>query len=394
MAGNSLHGMFMLPDVRSAPVSRIIGNLERQLAKDTDQPATLYYLGRLYAMSAVQIAELKVNKKDESPNLFLDDGIPDRVQEKRTSNRPDSDKQWIKSLSYFSRAVELLPRSTNRDDHWLILPANLGYGWALLQSGNTNRAKEQLRKTLKIAWAKEVGTKTHELVDSIRWSIQARERLGWQGKHLGPGNVFSDEVIGYLLPRLDPRRDADEIESLNHKKKKLASMGRVITPIVVPLASDLPLDHLVHPESAVSFDLDGSGFKRPWGWIDPKAAWLVWDPRDERHITSGLQLFGSVTWWIFWRDGYEALSVLDDNDDGVLDGPELDGLALWNDRNGNGISEPNEVTPARKAGLTAVRFHAQVHPSGIPFVPNGASFGTETRPTFDWISPSQGTPVR
>lgn len=301
--GLPLHATFSVPDVRSAPVSRIIDNLERQLAQDTKQPATLYYLGRLYTMSAFQVLELDVNRADESPYFFRDKGVPIRFRENRATNGLDTDKLWIKSLGYFRRAVEFLPRSTNRDDHWLILPANLGYGWDLLQSGDTNAAIKQFRSTLKIAWARDVGTKANELADTVSWSVAARRWLGWRSRSLRPEHIFSNEVIDYLLPLLDPRRDANEIESLNDKKKKLASMGRAITPIVVPLAFDLPLDQLVRTDTAVSFDLDGSGIKRPWRWIDSKAAWLVWDPRDERHITSGLQLFGSVTWWIFWRDG-------------------------------------------------------------------------------------------
>ena len=51
----------------------------------------------------------------------------------------------------------------------------------------------------------------------------------------------------------------------------------------------------------------------------------------------GLQLFGSVTWWLFWEDGYAPLAALDDNHDGRLEGAELKGIAIWFDRNGNGV---------------------------------------------------------
>jgi hypothetical protein len=49
-------------------------------------------------------------------------------------------------------------------------------------------------------------------------------------------------------------------------------------------------------------------------------------------IRDARQLFGSRTWWIFFRDGYEALSVLDDNRDGQLTGAEMEGIAVWVDR--------------------------------------------------------------
>ena len=40
-------------------------------------------------------------------------------------------------------------------------------------------------------------------------------------------------------------------------------------------------------------------------------------------ICSGLQMFGSYSFFLFWNNGYEALSALDDNQDGKLDGAEL-----------------------------------------------------------------------
>lgn len=66
-------------------------------------------------------------------------------------------------------------------------------------------------------------------------------------------------------------------------------------------------------------------------------------------------MFGSVTFWIFWRDGYEALRSLDDDQDGILSGAELRGMALWQDRNGNGVSdEQGEVRSVAEWGITAI----------------------------------------
>jgi hypothetical protein len=201
------------------------------------------------------------------------------------------------------------------------------------------------------------------------------------------GDVASEEIIGYLQPLLDPKRDAKEIAELKAKGVKLSEMPRAITPIVVPSRPGRQLEEVVDAGAAVRFDLDGSGLSRRWGWITGDGAWLVWDPHDRREIRSGLQLFGAVTFWVFWRDGYEALSALDDNGDGTLTGDELNGLALWHDRDGDGVSTRAEVTPVGPAGLTRLECTPQVHPSGIPFHPAGAGFGAETRPTFDWLAP-------
>jgi hypothetical protein len=103
----------------------------------------------------------------------------------------------------------------------------------------------------------------------------------------------------------------------------------MITPIVITLRDGLTALDMV---ARVVFDLDGTVPKR-WTWITPKAAWLVYDHFGTGRITSGLQLFGNVTFWAFWQNGYHALGALDDDGDGEVRGAEQRGLALWHDRN-------------------------------------------------------------
>ena len=120
------------------------------------------------------------------------------------------------------------------------------------------------------------------------------------------------------------------------------------------------------------------------------AAWLVFDPKETGKITSSIQMFGSRSFLLFCSDGYEALSLLDDDRDGSIVGAELTGLALWNDRNSNGISDPGEVKPVADHGISALSARAQKHSSGMPYAPEGVTFkdGT-TRPTYDLILTSK-----
>jgi hypothetical protein len=104
----------------------------------------------------------------------------------------------------------------------------------------------------------------------------------------------------------------------------------------------------------VKFDLDGTGRPQTYPWLRPDAAFLVWDPQHTGRITSGRQLFGNVTWWMFWNDGYQAMAALDDNHDGWLTGCELAGLALWFDVNQNGVSDPGEVIPIDKTDIEGI----------------------------------------
>jgi hypothetical protein len=298
------------------------------------------------------------------------------------------------AILLYERAILVLKRSTNLDEQrWLILPVQLGMAWCLDQAGRRDQAIRAYRVALKYSWKFEVtgDFKIEEWVKDVWNDVRAGKnplRPHNRG-YLGPGVCYSEEIIGYLLKLLDPAKDASEIADLKKAQQTLTSMGRAITPILIPLAGDSDLAELVDPKAGVRFDLDGSGLARRWGWITSKAAWLVWDPDGRGQVTSGLQLFGNVTFWVFWRNGYDALSALDDSGDGVLSGDELRGLALWNDRNGNGVSEPGEVLPLRAYGISSLTCQAQVHPTGIQWAPIGVTFTNGTsRPSYDWIVPS------
>lgn len=286
------------------------------------------------------------------------DGIPPR--RRRQYGKPseeEAQKHLAVAMEHYREALKL------NKNH---LPAQLGLGWCLDEAGDKTAAVESYRKALALAWKKE-GNKDYYPYDS-----------------------FVQETAHYLLPLLDPEKDAREIEKIKGYAEAMRKKSRAITPLVVPLEDDVELAELVDHDASVRFDLDGSGFQRPWGWITPKAAWLVWDPHGSGKVTSGLQMFGTVTFWIFWNNGYNALSALDDNGDGILSGHELEGLALWHDRNANGVSDPGEVQPVQSCGIESLSCHYRQHPTGIVFSPRGVVLrGGATRPTYDWIAPSR-----
>ncbi len=119
------------------------------------------------------------------------------------------------------------------------------------------------------------------------------------------------------------------------------------------------------------------------------AAWLVNDHRATGRITSGLQLFGNVTFWAFWQNGYHALRALDDDGDGEVRGRELRGLALWHDRNSNGLSDRGEVRTVTEWGIAALStayYFDETHPHEIPWSRTGVRFTDgSVRPSFDLV---------
>src|SRR5262249_37761368 len=187
-----------------------------------------------------------------------------------------------KGIGGYKEVVKLAPAN---------LPARLGYAWCLEQSGAREQAVKEYRQLIEDAWAKEKDLKTAP--------------LGWHS--------VTAEAAGYLTPLLDADKDKDEIATLQERTKKMKVVPRPITPVAVPLRDGLAARDLEDPAAAVAFDADGSGLKKKWTWITRDAGWLVYDPQGDGKVTSGLQLFGGVTFWCFWEDGYQALAALDDD---------------------------------------------------------------------------------
>jgi hypothetical protein len=162
-----------------------------------------------------------------------------------------------------------------------------------------------------------------------------------------------------------------------------------ITPIIFSLDRHAPLADLLAPEHVVQFDLDGDGHAEPRSWLAADTAILVWDPLRTGHITSGKQLFGSVTFHLYPGDGYTAMNLLDDDRDGELSGQELRGLAIWQDRNSNGVSDVGEVTPVERTTIVGLLVKPQVPDAARLHHPFGLRLDDGRRlPTYDWVAPA------
>jgi hypothetical protein len=142
---------------------------------------------------------------------------------------------------------------------------------------------------------------------------------------------------------------------------------------------------MINSQARVGFNLAGDGVEREWPWVRPGVSFLAWDPKGTGKITSGQQLFGNATFWMFFRDGYEALASLDDDRDGWLKGKELKGVVVWTDLDGDGDSDGGEVIAVEKVGVTAVRTSADASEGRTPLASNGIVFKDgRSVPTYDW----------
>jgi hypothetical protein len=212
----------------------------------------------------------------------------------------------------------------------------------------------------------------------------------------GPGadsliSLEAGEGITRILQRWYPPDDVSaEVREVRAAITKLNEKPVAMTPVIFSMDPEFGLTDLLAAGKAVPFDLDGTARERKWSWVKPGVCLLAWDPESTGRIASGRQLFGNVTWWMFWRDGYAALEALDNDGDGWLSGAELDGVVVWRDVNGNGVSDPGEVVPAHEFGIAKLGVKAGGQDSGVSFQANGVVMrnGSVFR-TYDWVATGQ-----
>ena len=357
-------------DVENVPLERVVANLERQVNEQPTDVNLRVNLARVHAMAFA-------HKVTRIPLGTLAGGkitIVPWVYPPLTPVFQQFEVKTADDAKLMAAAAEQLKKAIQRYREALaIAPAHpvakMGLGWTLSQSGDKVEAIAVLRELV---------------AESVQNDKDQRGPMTVMGFR-----SLTEEAIRYLVPLLDPVRDADEIDRLRKIASDLSRQLRPVTPIVIPLTDRLQALDIVDPHASVAFDLDGSALPQRWTWIRPTAAWLVFDKHGRGSITSGLQLFGSVTFWMFWRQGYDALRSLDDDGDGQIAGPELQGFALWHDRNADGRSDRGEVRSVRDWGIVALSCdyqHDAHHPDEIAMSPRGVTFdnGT-TRPTFDLV---------
>jgi hypothetical protein len=355
--------IFVRPDVEDVPTDRIIANLEQQVAANPKDAALQARLARFHALVYAQGSDrLPVDRRSGQPWEGRGVPTPPAVISPADNARR---AHLSKALVHYKESLAIAP-----DD----VVVRLGYAWAVDQSGDRDTAVREYRSVIERAWAKEKDKRA-----------------------LMPSEVsIAVEAGGYLERRLDPVKDKAEIDAIHERRAQISRLPRAITPIVVPLRDSVTIHTAVNPDARVAFDADGSALPGRWTWISRDVAWLVFDPRSTGRITSALQLFGSVTFWAFWRDGYEALAALDDDASGELRGAELNGLALWADRNADGISDDGEVLPLGSYGIIAVSTHAEptCHPDVVAVSPRGVEYANGThRATYDVILHSERPPM-
>lgn len=199
----------------------------------------------------------------------------------------------------------------------------------------------------------------------------------WPCSTLIPSDTYTTidgwnaEGVVYFDKECKPIVDASQ-EVLEEECRALLEYGVSPVSLIWDASTDIEAETAI-----VRFPLQPA---QPTSWFiwkaSDKAPLLVYDPEHSGKIESAYQLFGN---WTFggkstaslsdlavisdsavlpqpWQDGYEALASLDGDQNDRIDGEELVSLALWFDRNRNGISEDGEVVPLHKAGIVELYY--------------------------------------
>lgn len=364
------HGRFARVEVEKVPVAKLLANLEAKLKtpKGNEDKAMLeFQIGRLHSMAyAVKTEEVDIRKDplagiaqgSSEMQPFYGYGFGDFKQFSVTKEADE--KRMTLARDHLRRAIMHLRKALELNP--ALEQAKLGLAWCLDQTGEKPQAMTLYRQVINSNFDREV----------YRGGLR--------------GSSIVEETAGYLLALLDEKKDAAEITDIKQKQEMVSKNFRAVTPIVVPLQPGVSKDEFMRP-ARVTFDLDGDGPRAYSSWTaSSKAGWLVYDGARSGKITSGLELFGRNTFWIFWRDGYEALSALDADNNGWIEGEETDGLAIWNDRNGNGVSEPGEVVSLRDCGIEALSCRSRPGADGFLYSEGGVLFRDGQRgDSVDWI---------
>ena len=376
--------------VDEVPVDRLLANLQRDT--NLDRATRWRAIGRVHLIAYLRQAAILPTYRNQ-PGVLAEGRIGDCAEldaQAQGRGGPQNFPPAKPGERCEAREYSLGPKpEISQGDRALAAPPNRHLSAAI---DAYTRAKSlepgHLRTRLALAFAFDRAGRKPFARAELRFiaqeglrrtaSLNSGEPMDWEM------HVVLSEAVAHFTLIAKSRADKNLIAALK-RRLDASPPAMYVTPVLVPLKSRVAFEELTDRASSVKFDFTGQGRAHRLGWINKNAAWLVWDPKNKGHIHSGFQLFGSVTWLAFWDNGYQPLAALDDNGDGKLSGAELKGLALWRDKDGDGVSDPGEVKPVAAHGIVALSYANKHVRDDLWVARKGVTFANgETRSTYDW----------
>jgi hypothetical protein len=123
-------------------------------------------------------------------------------------------------------------------------------------------------------------------------------------------------------------------------------------PLVLDTNKDGFISTIALKDSNAYFDITGDGIKERVSWIDSNDGILVYDKNESGKIDGIDEVFGNFT-----KNGFEELKeLIDSNHDGKIDRQDelFNRLQIWNDLNGDGTTQVNELQSLKDAGVKSI----------------------------------------
>jgi hypothetical protein len=350
------------------------------------------YLSAIHELSTNRSKDQrKFEMSEESQNRFLD-LYQKKVKEQEESsmknrvNIPDNNQliQYVKeAIKNFHMAINMDP---NNGLYHLGLASLLEQYTHYLEEIKLKEMPEELRDII-LNNARDIYYIAYilSIVDDLKPQRKSslggfRERVSYEA-----GNAYIR--MTELQKTISDSEKAKVLDVHQNIEKGVRQNTGIITPIVFSLEEYNSPIELLGQNLQVKYDLAGDGNSELWPWVKPTTGILVWNEDGKGSITSGRQMFGSVTWWLFFNDGYHALDCLDDNRDGALTGNELKGISAWFDVNSNGQSESAEIKSLDELGIVSISVKSTSTENGWPANKTGIKLNNgQTIATYDWIA--------
>jgi tetratricopeptide (TPR) repeat protein len=406
--------------IAPAPINRLSSNTNSYIKENPNDANGYYILGRIHylAFANQQVSALKEGDANSLPEIAKDYyqinwddemrefqaliisrrelGSPTSAQHKQKIKeleeqgwKPEPKLNHEERIQHSAEAIKNFQKAINMDPNNSLY--NLGLASLLeqycdyIQEIKIKEVTEEIRNII-LSKARDIYYKAYKLsLDADLKSVKHTQD-GWHGViSYEAGNAYIRLIS--KQESISNSQEAIILEMQKNIEKVKKQHMPIVTPIVFSFEKDISPTKLLEPDLQVNFDLDGDGNIEVWPWVKPTTGILVWNEDGKGEITSGRQMFGSVTWWLFFNDGYHALDCLDDNRDGALTGNELKGISVWFDVNSNGQSEPAEIKSLDELEIVSISVKSTGTENGWPANKTGIKLKNgQTIASYDWIA--------
>ncbi len=255
----------------------------------------------------------------DNKNLSLEDFMKETLKE----HFNDSAKNGMDELG-----IDFLP------DNWL-------------EKGAENLANQTL-DAIKEVW--------NDLSDKIDELTSKQDQLYNNWDKLTPEQKAESIKNGYG-PESFQRSTSANSSILNYNSQQAQRIIRRYDPLALDLNHNGKIDTINANSSNTFFDMDNNGMSEITGWIDKEDGLLVYDKNNNGKIDNINELFGNKN-----KDGYSELrELINSNGDNVIDknDTKFKDLKIWQDLNGDGISQNNELKTLDELNITSINLNSK-----------------------------------